>query len=103
MPSRTAVRVLSINISKTEGRGAGEAVRRPPGLGLLLPLLNQPGFGVFLDPELPLMTLAPLDAARDPSSRTSVRLLHRHRPDRCPTHGSAVPSGRLPGASFRTP
>src|SRR5258705_10183110 len=102
MPSRTTVRVLSTNISKTEGCGVGEAVGRPPGLPQR-PLPNQPRFGVFLDPELPLMTLAPLDAARDPSSRTSVRLLPRHRPDRSPPHESAVPSGRLPGASLRTP
>src|SRR5260221_3071103 len=80
MPSRTTVRVLSTNISKTEGCGVGEAAGRPPGLGLLQPLLNQPGFGVFLDPDLPLMMSAPPGAARDPSSPTSVRLLHRwHR------------------------
>src|SRR5260370_11392089 len=65
-------------------QGAG----RPPGLGLL-PLLNQPGFRVLLDPDLPLMTSAPPGAARDPSSRTSGRSPHRHRPDRCRAHGSA--------------
>src|ERR1700694_4486818 len=60
--SRTTVRVLSTNISKTEGCGGAEPVGRPPGLPQR-PLPNQPRFDVFLDPELPLMTPAPLDAA----------------------------------------
>src|SRR5882757_8027673 len=65
-------------------RGAGEAVGRPPGLGLR-PLLNQPG---FLDPDLPLMMSVPPGAARGPSSPTSVRSPHQHRPDRYRAHGS---------------
>jgi hypothetical protein len=39
MPSPTVVRVLSTNISKTEGWEAGEAGERPPGLPQC-PLLN---------------------------------------------------------------